>query len=135
MHELDKEISPVYVKWGLDSYGPDLDEDEPAITTLREMLEAIAGELDYAEVNAIEEAAASARVGDYEQAYKARVLADELEAAALNIKPSRFETAPLYREMPGHLLSKQVWLAAAQATTQRLSLSGNGRIFIMDADQ
>ena len=133
MHALDQEISPVYVKWGMEGYGPDLEPDEQPLTTLRDVLEALVHELGVSATHAVEEASMAAGIQDYERAYQARVLADELDIAALNVAPSRFETAPLYREMEAGALSKAVWLAVSGAVTQRTDLDGRGRIFIMDA--
>ena len=133
MHALDQEINPVYVKWGMEGYGPDLEPDEQPLTTLRDVLEALVHELGVCATHAVEDAVSAAGIQDYERAYQARVLADELDAAALNVAPSRFITAPLFRDLEAGDLSKAVWLAAAGAVTQRTDLDGRGRIYIMDA--
>lgn len=121
-----------HVATGLQGYGPDAADGYGtyAVDALSDVAEAIRGELADAVDYLWQSHSALGEAGQYEDAYRAIVLTQHLDAMRANLDPKRAD-APLYRDDA----------AAWQATLRRLVLDAHGtditdntRLYVWECD-
>lgn len=122
-----------FVKFGLAGYGPELDPEDRPLDSVQSVCYAIRDELDRSIEQLYDRAPREAEAGDFEAAYGARVLADELDIMRRNLDWDKRATAPLYVGNSDALEADMARLIAENFPLD-VDLEGYSRLYVWEAE-